>query len=566
MNDKKQGPLGPIVRKKKDEPAPSLKTAEAKPEEAKAEATPPAPEPKPEPKPLIPEKKVDTEGLNLGRRVVDPKTTAPVRKSEPVIETTVEQASMEDFEAMLAESGMGEPQRVSFSVGDKVAAHVVNIGDKYVYFELPGRAEALSPIAEFQDKEGALTLAEGDSIDVYVTDTRSGIQVGRKLSSREFASELIEQAFASGVPIEGRVTGTNKGGFEVEIQGVRAFCPMSQIELGFTEEPDVHVGNSYLFRVTKYGEDGRNVVVSRTAILEEERKVAAEKTLATLGEGMNVDGIVTRLADFGAFVDIGGVEGLIHISELGHRRVDHPSEVLKEGQQVTVKILSMKEDRDGLRIGLSIKETLEDPWESGVSNFVEGQKVTGTVSRLEPFGAFVELAPGLEGLVHVSEMSWEKHVKHPKDVVSVGEQVQVEIQSLDIVRQRIGLSMKGAGKDPWSAIDENFAVGLEVSGTIENVEDFGVFVSLKGGITALIPRSEMGLESGATPHRKFSKGNEITARVLSIEPERRRMALTLKSESEMAEATERANAPRSYSDSDSGGFGTFGDLFKDKLK
>jgi small subunit ribosomal protein S1 len=236
--------------------------------------------------------------------------------------------------------------------------------------------------------------------------------------------------------------------------------------------------------------------------------------------------------------------------------------VVHEGDHVQVKILKI-ERGDDMRIGLSMKETMEDPWDAAVSELHVGKKVTGTVTRLEPFGAFVEVLPNVEGLVHVSEMSWEKHVKNPGDIVSVGQQVSVEVQDIDLARRRISLSMKGAAGDPWNNIDERYRVGQEVTGTVENVEDFGAFVSLGSGITALIPRSEMGLGRGSTPHSRFSKGNEVTARVLSIEPQRRRMALTMKSAEEVGESE--GSAQRSWSEG-SKGLGTLGDLLKDKLK
>ena len=567
MTNKTNGPLGPIVRKggKSDEAA----------DEAGKDTKPETPAAMVSPKPVLraaaqkevlPSGTVD-EDVKLSRRVVDPALAKPkAKRKEPVHETKVEQGTLEDFEALLAGAEATEIPRVRFSIGDQVDATVVSVGEKYVYFELPGRAEALAHRAEYTNKDGAIEVEDGDALKVYIVDMRSGIQVGKKLSTAGFAADAIEAAYSSGVPVEGRVTGTNKGGYEVEIQGVRAFCPLSQIELNFTEDPDVHLNKSYLFRVTKFGEDGRNVVVSRSALLQEERQAAAAETLATLQPGMTIPGVITRIADFGAFVDIGGIEGLVHISQLGFSRVEHPSEAVKEGEQVNVKILSLEETKDGLRIGLSMKETMENPWDSDVSNYVVGQKVTGTVVRVENFGAFVELSPGLEGLVHVSEMSWDKHIKHPSDVVNVGDAISVEIQSIDIVRQRISLSMKGAGKDPWSAIEDHFAIGLEVEGTIENVEDFGVFVALQHGVTALIPRSEMGLERDATPHRKFSKGNKVNARVLSIEKDRRRMALTMKSADEMEADQDRANAPKSYSDNEGSGFGTLGDLLKNKMK
>ncbi len=390
--------------------------------------------------------------------------------------------------------------------------------------------------------------------------------------------EAIHTAHDTGVPIEGRVADTNKGGYEVVIGGVRAFCPISQIELGYTEEPQIHVGATYRFRVEKVAEGGRNVVVSRSALLEEERAAKRQETLESLQEGKVVTGQVTRVVDFGAFIDIGGVEGLCHVSELAHGFFDKPSEVVSPGDKVEVKILNIDEKGGDLRIGLSIKETQGDPWDEVNKKFSVGQQVEGEVVRLAPFGAFVEIAQGIDGLVHVSEMSWKEHVKHPRDLVSPGDKIRVEIQDIDQVRQRISLSMKAVEGDPWETAAERYAQGMEVTGTVENVEDFGAFVRLESGITALIPRSEMELPSGVTPHRKYATGSEATARVLNVDPVERKMALTEKNAEDIQQSASprkakkssqpKSSGQRGYSDDSGGGggFGTLGDLLGDKLK
>jgi small subunit ribosomal protein S1 len=326
------------------------------------------------------------------------------------------------------------------------------------------------------------------------------------------------------------------------------------------------VGNSYKFRVIEI-RDERDVVVSRASLLEEEAKAARERTLAELQVGSVVQGVVTRLADFGAFVDLGGIEGLIHISEIGHRHLDHPSEELSEGQTVEVEVVKMEEDRDRLKIGLSRKNLIKDPWEAALEEIMPGDEFNGTVVRLESFGAFVEVRPGVEGLVHVSEMSWTKRVTHPGDVVSVGDTVLVKVQNVDIQRRRISLTMKAAEGDPWKDVENNVSVGDEVTGTVEKVEDFGAFIRLeKLGVTALLPKSEMELSRSETVFSKAIKGTEMTARVISVEPERRRMALSLKSAAELDDAIAEKTAPKTYEEASGGGFGTLGDLLKDKLK
>lgn len=477
----------------------------------------------------------------------------------------VEDGSLADFEALLAETGSA-PQRNRVEVGEKLEGTVTKVGERWIYVDLGAGREGVARTADFSGKEGEVTLSAGQTRSFFVLSTSDGtITLGDQLSTREAAMDAIEMALQSGAPLSGRVASKNKGGFEIDLGGARAFCPISQIELGFTENPDEHIGRAYQFRVTEVREGGRSIVVSRAELLREEQARAARKVLEDLREGAVIDGNVTKLMDFGAFVDIGGVEGLVHVTELGFTRVDHPRDVVREGERVRVKVLGITEGDKGLRISLSMKETMADPWETALETIHVGSKIAGTVNRLEAFGAFVEVAPNVEGLVHVSEMSWEKHVKRPADIVSVGQEVMVEVLDVDLARRRISLSMKSSASDPWNSVTDRFAVGQEVSGTIENIEDFGAFVSLGDGVTALLPRGEMGLSGNATAHAKFTRGDKVSARVLSIEPARRRMSLTLKSAEEVADATN--VGPRSYADRPaSTGLGTLGDLLKDKLK
>ena len=491
-------------------------------------------------------------------------------------------ATMEDFEAMLNADASNLPKRRSFDVGDVVEGTIMSIG-RHIFVDLGDRYEGVASHDGYLDDDGNLTLNVGDTLKFYVLSLRGGIQLGKEMEGGQ-GVEAVEIAFESGVPMKGRVTATNKGGFEIDLGGVPAFCPISQIDLAFTEDPNVHVGETYSFKVTDVREGGRTVVVSRAQLMRDERDAARGETLAKLEPGMRVEGTVTRVADFGAFVDLGGIEGLVHISQLSHGTIDKASDVVKEGDVVEVEVLNIEPpvgDRQ-MRIGLSMKAAQEDPWLKVNDKFTIGQKLTGTVVRIAPFGAFVELSPGLDGLVHVSQMSWERHVATPGDVVSLGQKVAVEIQDIDILRQRISLSMKDVESDPWATISERFALESEVTGVVENIEDFGVFISLGGGVSALLPRSEMTLPRDATPHRLFTVGKEATATVLNIDVDRRRMALTQRSEADRAAAPTPASSgagfekqaaaarpepePTSYSDAPAGqkGFGTLGDLLKKK--
>lgn len=606
-DEKDDTPVQPIVRKKKDEAAEAEEKATEDSPPSKAAPEPaaekkPEPQPKPDPEPadeppatpanpeLAEKFDQDKPVPGLSRRVVDMKTykPKPKKKTEPdpmLVEKSeekqnptsperpsaktkespqvrVEAGSLEDFEAMLAGEG-ATPKRERVEVGEKYDGVIASIGQKWIYVDLGSGNEGVARVGDFTDKEGNLTLSEGDRHAFYVLSVDEGgtVSLGDQLSTREAAMDAIYTALDTGAPLQGRVAQKNKGGFEIELGGVRAFCPISQIELAYTEDPEEHVGKSYQFRVTEIREEGRSIVVSRAALLREKQEEQAAETLQRIAPGMTVEGRVTRIADFGAFVDIGGVEGLVHVSEMGFGHVDDPSEVVNEGDHVQVNIQEI-ERGEKIRIGLSMKDTMEDPWETVVKDLHVGKKVTGTVTRLEPFGAFVEVLPHVEGLVHVSEMSWEKHVKNPADVVSTGQQITVQVQDIDLARRRISLSMKGAEGDPWNDIEERYRPGQEVTGSVENVEDFGAFVALGSGITALIPRSEMGLGQGATSHSRFSKGQEVTARVLSIEPDRRRMALTMKSADEVEASA--GSGQKSWSEG-SKGLGTLGDLLKDKL-
>ena len=524
--------------------------------------------------PRLPRRVVDMSTHQPKRResaepesILQPKSETPTSPERPAVQdqptVRVQVGSLEDFEAMLAESA-GIPAAPQLSTGDKVDGTVTSVGEKWIYIDLGSGREGVARRDDFQDDDGETTVQAGTTRSFFVLGTRDGtITLGDQLSTRESALDAIETAAQSGVPLNGRITGKNKGGFEVDLGGVQAFCPISQIELGYTENADEHLGRSYKFRVMEVRDGGRSIVVSRAELLREEQARAAEKTLENIEAGMEIEGTITRVADFGAFVDVGGVEGLIHVSELGFGHVDNPADVVSEGEKVRVKVLSIEEGERGLRIGLSMKETMEDPWEAAIKDVYAGAKLSGTVNRIEPFGAFVEVAPHVEGLVHVSEMSWEKHVKRPSDVVSVGQVIAVEVLDVDLPRRRISLSMKAAAGDPWNDVTDRFVVGQEVTGTVENIEDFGVFVNL-AGVTALLPRSEMGLSGSATPHAMFARGGEVTARVLAIEPARRRMSLTLKSADAVAD--DAGAGPRSYADEGTTGLGTLGDLLKDKLK
>jgi small subunit ribosomal protein S1 len=355
-------------------------------------------------------------------------------------------AEDEDFAALFAASEGARKRERRVVAGDVVRGRVIAVGATSAFVAIGGKAEATIDLGEFRDPAtGEVALGEGDEIEATVVDdgARSGSIVLKRVAGRggHVPGEL-EQAFAHGIAIEGVVSGENKGGYEVQIGSVRAFCPGSQIDRRRVEGAQ-YVGQRLRFRITKLEGGGRNVVVSRRQLLEEEAAQQAAGVWAGLRVGAVVTGSVTSLRDFGAFVDLGGVEGLVHISELGYGRASHPSEVLQVGQRIDVQVVSLEPDAKGGRgrVGLSLRALAPDPWTTASERYPVGSTVRGTVRRLEQFGAFVELAPGLDGLVHVSRLALDRRVSHPRQVVSIGDAVDVTIVEVDAAKRRIGLSM-----------------------------------------------------------------------------------------------------------------------------
>lgn len=351
-----------------------------------------------------------------------------------VIETNEEESFAELFEKSNSETTRLRP-------GSKVEAKVLKISTDWVFLDIGKKGEGVMERKELQDAEGNLTVAEGDTITVWFTGSvRNELRFTTKLGAGAAANAQLEEAYRSGIPVEGFVVKEIKGGFEVRLSGTtRAFCPFSQISLRRAENPAEFVGKHLVFRVTEYGERGRNIVLSHRQILEEEQRAKREALKDTLKEGMTVAGTVTRLADFGAFVDLGGVDGLIPISEVGWTRVKHVRDVLSVGEQVSVVI--KKIDWESGKISLSLKDTLADPWASVADQFPEGSYHTGTVARLAAFGAFVTLAPGIDGLIHISKLGKGKRINHPSDVLKEGETVEVKVDGVDREARRLSLAL-----------------------------------------------------------------------------------------------------------------------------
>lgn len=465
------------------------------------------------------------------------------------------EVTTDDFAALFEAQGgaKSSPGRVRLNVGDKITGTVAHIDTSSIFVELGQRVEGRAARGQFTDKEGELEVELGRAYDFYVLDVRGdSVELGKHLDNRGAGIFALEQAAESQVPVQGKVIERNKGGFEVEVLNTSTFCPVSHIDLHNDEDLDVYVGQTYQFIVLEVRDGGRSVVVSRRALLAREADAERAKLLETLEVGSVLTGTVRSIMDFGAFVELGGVDGLIHISELSWGTIEKPTDVVSEGQEVKVKVLSMEGQGRKMRIGLSMRQVQGDPWDGVQERYAVGQELMGTVVRTAQYGAFVELEPGIDGLVHVSELSWSR-VTRPTDVVKVGERVRVKIQGIDLARKRISLSMREAKADPWDEIDSKFPVGAQVEGTIQKVEDFGAFVELEQGITALLPRSEMDLSRQDTPQGRYRKGHTVWARVLTIDKERRRMALSVRAEGDdSAEAEAQAPSSRGQGSKDRG--------------
>ena len=425
------------------------------------------------------------------------------------------------MEASLAERG-GE-----ISVGDRITGPVVAITETNLVVDTGTKLDGVADKTEFLDENGAPTVHEGDSVTLYVVSVRADEVVLSKALTGQGGAEALREAFESGLPVEGRVTASRKGGYDVEILHRRAFCPVSQIDLAFTEDPEVHVGQTYSFAITTFERDGKNIVVSRRKLLEQERAESELLFIERVQIGDVIPAVVTRLVAFGAFAEVApGLEGLVHLSELSWSRAEKAEDSVAVGQAVTVKVLAFDRDKKGRpRISLSIKQAGPDPWDSAGDTFQAGDKVEGKVTRLADFGAFVELAPGIEGLIHVSEMSHTRRIAKPSDVVNPGDAVTVVIKDIDLGKRRISLSLKEAAGDPWANVPETFAIDATVEGVVENRQQYGLFVNLAPGVTGLLPASKLRDALEPAAYDKAKPGDTVSVVVSEIDTEKRKITL-----------------------------------------
>ncbi len=411
-------------------------------------------------------------------------------------------------------------------VGDRIKGRIITVGEELVYVDTGSKIDAVVDKDELRDKDGGFSLNEGDEVELYVVSRQVGeVRLARSMGG-EGGMEQLQAAMEGGIPVEGQIKETCKGGFRVSIRGKIAFCPLSQVSSRHVTEPESLVGQILHFLITRIEERGRNIVVSRRALLDREQAESLAVFMEQAKLGDIIQGTVTRLAPFGAFVEIApGLEGLVHISELGWSRTMAVEDVVAPGDVVTVKFLSMDDQGKGrVRIELSMKQAQSDPWDQVSATFQVGGKVSGKVIRLAPFGAFVEIAPGIEGLVHISEMSYLKRVLKPEDVIAAGDNVPVMIKTVDPEARRIGLSMRDAEGDPWEGLTERYKKGQMVQGVVEKRENFGLFVRLEPGVVGLLPGSR--LERGENEAAVNAKpGDVISVTVDAIDMDKRRISL-----------------------------------------
>ncbi|TIH87431.1 30S ribosomal protein S1 [Klebsiella pneumoniae] len=414
--------------------------------------------------------------------------------------------------------------------GSIVRGVVVAIDKDVVLVDAGLKSESAIPAEQFKNAQGELEIQVGDEVDVALDAVEDGF--GETLLSREKAKRheawiTLEKAYEDAETVTGVINGKVKGGFTVELNGIRAFLPGSLVDVRPVRDTLHLEGKELEFKVIKLDQKRNNVVVSRRAVIESENSAERDQLLENLQEGMEVKGIVKNLTDYGAFVDLGGVDGLLHITDMAWKRVKHPSEIVNVGDEITVKVL--KFDRERTRVSLGLKQLGEDPWVAIAKRYPEGTKLTGRVTNLTDYGCFVEIEEGVEGLVHVSEMDWTNKNIHPSKVVNVGDVVEVMVLDIDEERRRISLGLKQCKSNPWPQFAETHNKGDRVEGKIKSITDFGIFIGLDGGIDGLVHLSDISWNvAGEEAVREYKKGDEIAAVVLQVDAERERISLGVK--------------------------------------
>jgi len=449
-------------------------------------------------------------------------------KAEKVAEEL--EAESDEAEAMPEDlMGMYEESFKQFEEGEVVQGRIISVDRDFVLVDIGYKSEGQIPIREFKDENGEIAAEEGDTVEVMVEfwdDEEEVVVLSKEKAATIKVWEEIKRCYDADETIAGTITNRVKGGFSVDI-GVQAFLPGSQADLRPIRNLDEMVGKSFDFKILKYNRKRSNIVLSRRVLLEEEREKKRAETLATIHEGKVVDGVVKNITEYGVFVDLGGVDGLLHITDISWGRVKHPSELFSIGDEITVKILNLDLERE--RVSLGMKQLTPDPWESAAEKYPVGSRVNGRVVSLTDYGAFVELEEGIEGLIHVSEMSWTRKIRHPSKVVSVGETIDAVVLDIKPDARRISLGMKQVKPNPWDVISEKYPVGTTIEGKIKNITDFGIFIGIDEGIDGLVHISDISWTKRIKhPSELYKKGDIVQAIVLDIDKESERFSLGIK--------------------------------------
>jgi len=475
-----------------------------------------------------------TEGMNQ-------QTTTEQELGDKQEESRIEQTALEQTEHSGAVSSLEEPhEEESFmelyeeslktiQEGEVVTGQIVHIDKEYVLVDIGYKSEGQIPIHEFQDEDGNLTAKVGDKVDVLLErkeDDEGIIFLSKEKASKIKVWDKIKEIYERDGTIKGTIVSRVKGGFSVDV-GLPAFLPGSQVDLRPVKDMDALVGTEHEFKIVKYNRRRGNIVLSRRALLEAERMALREKTLSILEDGVVLDGTVKNITDYGLFIDLGGIDGLVHITDMSWGRVGHPSEHYQIGDRISVKVLHF--DREKERVSLGIKQLTPDPWLNADEKYPIGTKIIGRVVSLTDYGAFVEVEPGVEGLIHVSEMSWTRRIRHPSQILKVGDQVEAVVLNIDVEKKRISLGMKQVEPNPWDVIAEKYPVGTTIQGKIKNITDFGIFIGIDEGIDGLVHISDISWTKRIKhPSELYKKGQEVQAIVLNIDKENERFSLGIK--------------------------------------
>ncbi len=462
----------------------------------------------------------------------------------------------EDFASLL--ETYNSPS-VRLQPGQKISGTIIAMTGENIFLDVGIKVDGIMDRKDVLDADGETTVAVGDSIDAWITSvTAQEIRLSRSGSG----ITALEDARDAAIPVDGKVLSTCNGGYTIEVMGKRAFCPGSQIGRTSFDDPEAVVGKVLPVLITRIEGQGRNIVVSHRAFMDRERQESMATLLETVKEGDTVEGRITRLAPFGAFMEVApGVEGMIHISELTWSRIGNADEAVGEGDLIRAKVLSISQDAKGsVRISLSRKQAEGDPWLDVEDRLEVGKIVSGKVVRLTSFGVFVEVLPGIDGLVHVSEMSWTKRVHKPEDFVAVGDVVSVKIKEISLERRRLALSMRDAESDPWASVAEQFPVGSLVNGTVESRAQFGFFINVAPGITGLLANAAVKEAKNAKELSSLEKGQTVTVKVLAVDLEKRRLSLGAEESAESQDTSWKEHTKTKPSKDSAGAGNAFGNL------